>query len=285
MRATSRITRIWLTTWGLTLASVGCFSAESRTYALVSAMGDVLNAGHEVKRTGSHLPPYRNRPIEAPENILDKLALTSLDEVVAKMDPAGQRIRFSVALSKEMQSRPASLEEAAFHKAVEALRAMPGRDAWHRIVLVTPSMSGLERDGMGSRLQGMGIFIQALCQGELKFCDSGSQPESTGIKVETPSGETTTASRFVAPFLAMKMWILEPKTLAVLDSQEVFDHRKIWDPKSQALDPTKILDGKVLATRFVELVESSTRDAVMRSELRGTVDVKERGEVQDRRSP
>jgi hypothetical protein len=43
------------------------------------------------------------------------------------------------------------------------------------------------------------------------------------------------------------------------------------------LDPTKILDGKVLATRLVELVEKSTQDAVMRSEMRGRVEVNERG--------
>ena len=261
----------------LCLLSTAAFGAETRTYVLVAAMGDIFNAGHEVQRTGSHLAPYRNRPIDAPENILNKLALASLDEAVARMDPAGQRIRFSVTLSKEIQLRPVTLEEAAFHKAVEALREMPGREAWHRIVLVTPSMTGLERGGLASRLQGMGLFIQPLCQGEQQFCDSKSQPASTGIEVETPLGEATTASRFVAPFVAMKMWILDPVTLAVIDTQEVFDHRKIWDPKAQSLDPTKIVEGKVLARRFVELVEKSTADAVMHSELRGKVEVNEKG--------
>ncbi len=274
--------RIALAIAVVALSSFAAAAEETRTYALVSAMGDIFNAGHEVQRTGSRLAPYRNRPIEAPDNILDKLALASLDEAVTKMDPAGQHIRFSVALSKEVQSRPVSLEEAAFRKAVEALREIPGREAWHRIVLVTPSMTGMEREGLGSRLQGMGLFIQPLCQGEQQFCDSRSQPESTGVKVETPSGETTTASRFVAPFLAMKMWILDPATLTVLDSQEVFDYRRIWDPKSRSLDPTKIVEGKVIARRFVELVEKSTLDAVMHSELRGTVDVNERGEVKNK---
>jgi hypothetical protein len=57
----------------------------------------------------------------------------------------------------------------------------------------------------------------------------------------------------------------------------LMDHVKLGDPDSEVLDMTKLIDRKALVTRMVHQVETSALEAVKRSELRGKVEVNERG--------
>jgi hypothetical protein len=54
---------------------------------------------------------------------------------------------------------------------------------------------------------------------------------------------------------------------------------KLNDPDSNAFDMAQVVSRHYLAQRIAQQVETSTADAVKRSELRGTVDVKDRGEA------
>ncbi len=92
-------------------------------------------------------------------------------------------------------------------------------------------------------------------------------------------GQTGKANQFVAPYGFLKIWIVDPKTLAVIDSQEVFEYQKMWNPKADSLDMSQVIPKRVLAKQIVELAEQATQEAVKRSELRGQVEVKERGPV------
>jgi hypothetical protein len=277
MHGSTRITRIGLATWGLTLASVGCFGAEPRIYGLVSAMGDQFSAMHEELAIGSRLPNTRRRAIDAPGDLLNKLALQSVDTAVGGLDPASQRVYFSIALSRDIQDRPRALEEAAFARALQSLREMPQRSSWYRVVVITPTLQ-IQRSsgGLTGEQQGIGVFMQPLCQSDLRDCDRAAAANS-GVDVKTPEGESARASRFIAPYFFAKVWILEPQTLEVIDTQVMHDHTKMWDPKSDTLDMTLVIDRKVLAARIVEQVQASAREALQRSELRGKVDVNERG--------
>jgi hypothetical protein len=87
------------------------------------------------------------------------------------------------------------------------------------------------------------------------------------------------SDRYVAPYFFAKIWILDPQSLQVLDSEVVMDHTKYNDPDSDAMDQNQVLDRKFLLTKIVEQVEKSTTLAVSRTELRGKVEVKEKGEV------
>jgi hypothetical protein len=256
-------------------AAAAAVAADSRTYVLVAAMGDRFTAVHEVEQVGSRLPPFRKRPLEVKDDAINKLALASLDEAIAKMHPGAQRTYLTIHLSDRVQDRPRSLEEGAFEAAIEALRGMSDRSKWYRVVLVTPTNRIQNREGLAPDTQGMGLFQQGLCQSEMQDCDR--RESATGVQVETPKGETATMSHFVAPFYFAKIWILDPESLAVLDTEVIHEHVKLNDPDSTSLDMSKVVSQHYLAQRIVQQVEASTADAVRRSELRGRVDVNEKG--------
>jgi len=74
------------------------------------------------------------------------------------------------------------------------------------------------------------------------------------------------------------VWVLDPKTLAVLDKQESFDNQKLADPTARALDVGKSSNREFLAARVDSLIELSLGAAVMHSELnlrKGKVEVGE----------
>jgi len=114
-----------------------------------------------------------------------------------------------------------------------------------------------------------------------------TEPQSSGSTssaaetVTTPNGETVKANQFVAPYVYLKIWILDPQTLEVVDSQEIFEYQKMWDPKADTLDLSEVIPRRVLAAQIVRLAGQATEEAVKRTELRGQVEVKDRGEVKE----
>ncbi len=247
--------------------------AKPTTYALVAAVGSQFTSVHEVLHVGSHLSPYRRDFLEAPDNVLNKLVLHSLDDAIAKLEPASKRIYLAVATPRP-KSETFSMETAAFEAVVAELRGMPDRAQWDRIVVATPAYRVAARDALPGKLQGLGIVTQGLCQGQMDYCDSGTMPATAGLAAVTPEGEPITATRYVAPFMSIRVSIVDAKTLEVIESHEVFQHEKVYDPKSKTMDMNESIPKRVLAMRLVELVEHATREAVMASALRGKVEVR-----------
>jgi hypothetical protein len=278
MRTDVRITRRCISTWGLTLAALASPIFAADKYALVAAMGNRFSAAHEVHMTGSRLPNFPKRPLEVGGDGINKLALASLDTAVAKMHPDSERLYLTVALPKSIQERVRAIEENAFETAIQALRARSDRSAWYRIVLVTPVNRVKAEEGLAPDTQGMGLFTQGLCQSGIRDCDK-RRATVGGVEVKNPKGETIRSDRFVAPFFFAKIWILDPQSLQVLDSEVVMDHMKYNDPDSDSMDQNQVFTPKFLAARLVERVEASTTEAVARTELRGKVEVKDKGEV------
>ena len=251
-------------------------ATESNKYALVAAMGDRFIAGHEVHQTGSRLPAWRKRPLEVEGDGINKIVLASLDTVVAKMHPDAQRIYFSVPLSKSVQDRTRSLEENAFEVAVGALRANPKRGEWHRIVLITPSNRVVANEGLAADTQGMGLFSQGLCQSDIRDCDR--RRTNSGVEVTTPKGEKVKADRFVAPYFFAKIWILDPVS-PLSSMQEVVPTTEIRGSRFRRDEPECSARPQVPHRAHRQQVETSTAEAVKRSELRGKVEVKDIGEA------
>ena len=274
MRSFARITRLCLTTWALTLCGA-CWSGDR--YVLVAAMGDRFVAVHEEQQVGSHLPPWRTCPLEVKDDGINKVVLASLDQAIVKMHPEARRSYFTVHLSDRVLDRPRSIEEGALESAIDVLKAMPDRSMWYRIVLVTPTNRVQNKQGLASDTQGIGIMQQGRCQSELRDCDQ--RESATGVDVETPQGGKANMSHFVAPFYFAKIWILDPQSLAVLDTEVIKGHVKLNDPASDSMQMSEVVSKHYLAQRIVQQVETSTAAAVQRSELRGKVEVKVRGEV------
>ena len=267
--------------------AVGTAAAQAegggaKRYALVAAMGDRFMATHEVRQTGSRLTPYRYTALQAPDNVLNRLVLAGLDEAIAKMEPTSTRTHLAVAV-RRARTDTTPIDAAALDAVVEELRGRPERAQWDRIIVATPAYMTQRTDGMAARTQGFGVFMQPLCQSLQGSCglDTDLSTGSAAEKVTTPAGEETRANQFVAPYVYLKVSILDPRSLEVIDTQEVFEYQKLWDPKKDTMDLSEVIPKRELALRIVKLAGQATEEAVKRTELRGTVEVKEKGAVKE----
>jgi hypothetical protein len=257
---------------------------KPKVYALIAAVGGEFNLVVEVPTTGTHLAPYRRTTTDVPNGALNRLALSGLDTAVLKADPNSRRIYMVLPGPQLAGVEPSLREKAAISKIVSALERLPQRHEWDRIVVATPAYSALEINGMASKLSGMGLFSEPLCQAgcggfrrdDVRFLD---QEPSDGVDAVTSEGKSIKARTYLAPYSYITVWILDPKTLAVLDKQQGFDNQKLAEPVYKA--PLNLDQGdtqQYLNRRIAGLISSSIGEAVMRSEVnakRGTVEVGE----------
>ena len=247
-----------------------------RVYALVAAVGEEFSVVHEVQSTGTHLSPYRRTTNNVPDDILNRLALHGLDAAIAKADPGGRRIYLALAAAPMDGVAPPQRESVAIRHVVSALEKMPERLEWDRIVVATPAYLALAQKGVASKLQGFGIFSEPLCQAgcdtpfsktNSRFLD-GEPPD--GVEATTSEDKTIKARTYVAPFSYITVWVLDPKTLVVLDKQQEFDNLKLAEPRYKPrLDASETDTQKYLAARIAQTVEASISAAVMRFEING----------------
>ena len=258
--------------------------AEPKVYALIAAVGDQFTVVHDVMSTGSHLSNYRRRTSEVQNDVLNRIALHGLDNAIAKIDPASKRIYMSLAAPRMDGVAPAKRDEVAIGAVVAELEKMPERAQWDRIVVATPAYRAFELGGMPSKLQGFGVFSEQLCQGG---CPNGLDglpreldPEPLdGVDALTSEDKNIKARTFIAPFSYIEVWVLDPKTLAVVDKQQGFDNQKLAEPVHKpSLDFSQADAQQYLVGRIVSLIDLSIASAVMHSEInlrRGEVEVGE----------
>ena len=250
-------------------------AVKPRVYALIAAVGEQFSVVYEVESVGSHLSPYRRRTTEVPNNILNRLALHGLDKAIANIDPDSKRIYMAFSAAQMDGIAPSEREGVAISKIVAELEKMPQRLEWDRIVIATPAYRALELNGLASKLQGFGLFSQPLCQG--RCGDDLHQLGQDGVDAVTSEDKTIRARTYIAPFSYIEVWVLDPKSLAILDKQQGFDSQKLADPSYKPLDLSQSVGQKYVASCISSLIELSVGGAIMHSELnrRGKVEVGE----------
>jgi hypothetical protein len=250
-------------------------SVKPRVYALVAAVGEQFSVVYEVQSIGSHLSPYRRSTTEVPNNILNRLALHGLDKAIANIDPDSTRIYMAFSAAQMAGVAPSERESVAISTIVAELEKMPERKEWDRIVIATPAYRALELNGLANKLQGFGLFSQPLCQG--RCGDDLHQLGQDGVDAVTSEDKTIRARTYIAPFSYIEVWVLDAKSLAILDKQQGFDSQKLGEPRYKPLDLSQSGGQKYVAGRISSLIELSVGEAVMHSELnrRGKVEVGE----------
>lgn len=248
-------------------------AAHPRTYALIAAVGENFTVISEVQTTGTHLPPYRRTTSKVPDNVLNRVALHGLDAAIEKIDPASKRIYLSLSAPSMGGVAPQQRGNVAAAHVMAALEPLKERVEWDRIVIAVPAYRALEQDRMASKLQGFGIFSEPLCQAG---CGSFGRTDLRYLDDEPPDGfpavnsknEAIKARTFLAPFSYIEIWVVDPKTLAVTDRKQGFDHQKLGERKSDAaLDVDAAATQRYLSTRIASLIELSIGEAVRRSEI------------------
>jgi hypothetical protein len=248
--------------------------AKVMTYALVSAVGDQLNVVRQKQSVGSNMIDNTTRKtLKIDGNVLNAAVLRGLDKEIEARDPKANRIFLRLNPDEVKNVLASEREEAIISKLVSALEKNPDRKNWDRIIAVTPAWVLSERKGMGSKLQGIGIYIQPLGQGSLE--DVGSV-ESGGVSTSiTPdSGEETitpdgkpgkTSYQYVAPYFYTQTWVFDAKTMELIAKESRFDFQKIYDPKSTALDVGNQMPLEQLFTNLTTFVESASARAYRRA--------------------
>lgn len=256
-------------------------AAPSRplTYALISAVGDRFTIVSQKQSVGSNvIDNYSRKIIKIQGNVLNSAILRGLDKALADSDPTSVRIFMSLEAAELDNVYPQDREAVALGKIVSAVEKMPQRKDWDKIIVVAPKYMQSEYSGMGSKLSGLGVYIQALYSA--KLTDTGTESLGSEIGISDSSGSGTTApdgtksmsTRYIAPFSYLQAWTLDAKTLAVIDKNARHDFTKLFDRQSTALNAALTIPDDVLASRILTLAERSAAGA-LGTDLSATVEI------------
>jgi hypothetical protein len=249
--------------------------AKPKVYMLISAVGEQFTVMFEVSRTGSNLPPYRKTSISVEKNVLNRLVLHDLDKAISEVDPDSKRLYLTLRATDMDKASPSDRETVALDQVLTDLKGMTERMEWDRIVIATPAYKAFSLNGVPGRLAGFGVFYQPLGN---RFIFSGD----LGEDAVTPEGKFTRARNYAAPFSFIDIWVLDAKTLKVLDRQKRFDNIKVYDPASDSVTISGNVSPQVLMKYVSSLIERSVNAAVTHTEAlpkRGAVDVGEIKEI------
>lgn len=206
-----------------------------RVYALVSAIGSTLQYVKPRFTTGTHRDEFQRAELTVPDVTLDMAALRGLEATIRANDPSAT-VEYLRLDPNELKGLEAPKKgPAAAAKVASALSRFPGRERWYQVLVVTPRHVANEREGMGSKLQGIGIYVQNLEKGVIDasgsfgdIADTYETVKPDGSKVE---GRTTA---YVAPFFYASVWVLDGQTLETIKVTERFDLVRVADPDSSA---------------------------------------------------
>lgn len=237
---------------------------KPKVYALISAVGDQFTYVTQKQSVGSNiLDNFSRQVIKVPNDAINASVLKGLDNAIAQRDPGSKRILAKLSPLVMEGVRPVDREKVAMKKLLESLEKFPQRQEWDTIIVVTPKFQFSERQGMGSKLEGIGVYVQPL--------ESGTLQDDTGIDIMGSDGEDTitpdgkpgkTSKRYVAPYNYTQTWVFDAKTLKVLDQSARYEFQRIYDPESTAINVANSIPIEKLATIFVNFVEKSVARGV-----------------------
>lgn len=260
-------------------ALFGCAAAGAaeappgpHVYALVSAVGSKISFVRLKTQVGSHLDPYQRFNLDVPGAAIDGAVLRGLETAIRQEDPDAAFVY--------MKLNPAELEgvfayergEVAIAKLAAHFDGIAERSSWHRIVVVTPRYVNSERAGLGAKLHGVGVYVRPIGRGVPGTIDDNIQ--SLEPDTVSPEGAPGRSRRFIAPYFYAQVWVLDARTLAVLETRSRYDFQRLYDPKSTSIDIEVSIPPEKLAPVMERFVEQSSARAMR--ETFGTVSVREK---------
>ncbi len=239
------------------------------TYGLVSAVGDRFTYVRQRRSVGSHIiDNFARKEVKVAGNALNMAVLRGLDQALAESEPDSKRVMMAMSAAEMEGVRAQDRERVALEKMIAALEPMPQRRDWDRIIVVTPTYVFSEHSGMGTKLNGLGVYVQPQESGRLEGegFSADIDPTMQGESATTgPDGKKSQSKLFVAPFSYLQVVTLDAKTLQVIGKNARYDFQKLFDPNSAALNVENSLTADFLADRIVSLIELSAGRAVNES--------------------
>lgn len=253
---------------------------KKQVFALVSAVGDQFTYVRQRESTGSNIIDNNNRrTLKAQNNGLNLSVLRGLDTAIGNAHPDSERIYISLNPAEMEGILPQNREAVAIGKIVSELEKRPERATWDKIIVATPTFLLSERSGMGPKLHGLGVYVQPLTGGSLEGTDGNpevdvsSQGESDTTNPE--DGKKNKSKIYVAPYSYIAVYVIDPKTMRVIEKNARHDFQKLNDPTSTVLDIGRSIPLDVLANSVGTLIERSAARAVSGTEFGVTVQIEE----------
>ena len=262
--------KIFLGALSLAVAAAACaqpaVAPKPKVYALISAVGDQFTIVTQKRSVGSNmLDNYRRDVMKVPNNALNASILKGLDRAIEQRDPGSTRILATLNALEMEGVLPVDREKVAMKKLLAAFEKMPQRMDWDTIIVVTPKFQFSERKGMGSKLEGIGIYVQPLEKGSLgELADSSNDIlGSDGEETITPDGKPGKRSgRYLAPYNYTQTWVFEAKTLKVLDTSARYEFQRVYDQHSTAINIANSIPIEKLGEVLSNFIERSVARGV-----------------------
>ncbi len=237
---------------------------KPKVYALISAVGDQFSYVTQKQSVGSNiLDNYKRVVTKIPNNALNVSILKGLDRAIAQRDPGSVRILATLNALEMEGVPPVEREKVAMGKLLAALEKMPQRAEWDTIIVVTPKFLFSERQGMGSKLEGIGIYVQPLESNTLDVDGGGELLGSDGEVTITPDGKPgKRSSVYLAPYNYTQTWVFDAKTLKVLETSARYEFQRVYDPESTALNVANSISTAKLAEVLSNFIERSVARGV-----------------------
>jgi hypothetical protein len=243
------------------------------TIALVAAVGDQMTIVRQEQSVGTHMQPYKRKTLPVNGQVLNLSVLRGLDQALAAEEPDSRRVflrwNTPAAVQTAMESAHGRDRDELLLTALrEHVRALPERAQWSRIEAIVPHFVGSAWNGMGTKLSGMGIFIQPLPRGGVDINEDGDIREwddavdgHTEV-IDPKTGLKTRRSTFVAPYFYFDRVTLDAQTLDILARKPQFENTKYHDPDSQAGSVGKQMSMGQAMAHLSDLVERAAYKSI-----------------------
>lgn len=263
----------------LLLLALASFGADAQragkppTVALIAAIGDQVDVVRQRERTGSHAEPFSRKSLAINGRLLNMAVLKGLNQAIEEEEPLAQRVLLNWTAPADTQAQLAQAHgkerEAIILSALQAhLRAMPSRADWDRIEAILPSYFYAGFGGMGSKLSGVGFYVQPLDKGAAAVPWEADAPDGatadmvaetgSGYRTVNPrTGEVGSSNTYIAAYMYFERVTLDACSLDVIARKRQLDNVKYADPEATALDVGDQVPFKVMAGKLLTLAERS----------------------------
>ena len=260
--------------------AAGAAMERKQVFALVSAVGDQFTYVRQKESTGSNVIDNNvRRTLKAQNNGLNLSVLRGLDTAIGNAYPDSERVFISLNPTELDNVLPQDRESVAIGKIVSELEKLPDRAKWDKIIVATPKYLQSERQGMGPKLHGLGIYVQPLSGGSLEGQDGNPEIDVSGQgesdTTNPGDGKKNKSKVYVAPYSYIQVYVIDAKTMRVLEKNARHDFQKLNDPTSTAIDVGRSIPMDVLAKSVGDLIERSAARAVGETEFGVSVTIQE----------
>ena len=229
-------------------------------------------------KRASSVDDFSRRTVQVDPQQLNMAVLRGLDAALSAEEPASRRVMLrwspNPGLTDQLKNASFEARDALVLDALrERLAQIPQRAEWDRVEAILPRYAWETREGMPSRLGGIGIYVkptgnqwELLDEDGVDRKQEHADPDRTTTNPRT--GEQQKDKAYVAPFISFERVTLDAKTLAVVARKPQFTHTKFSDPNSKSVDVIEQVSPAEVVTQLNQLVEHAAYRSV-----RGAVEV------------